>query len=193
MSQTNERDERYDWSDDNSLSIKTEGDGEEIDLDELINGKPETEKGKAKDSAHSYTRSCEDMMLYHALPVRVESLAGSPRGGITSEGELWHINMPADYGFIEGVVGADGDELDCYIGASPESNNVYVVDQSILDGKGFDEHKVMLGYHTKESAVEDYMMGHHRSADIFMYVTAFTMPMFRRWLKQHDMEEPCHG
>jgi len=148
-------------------------------------------RARDEDGAHSFTQSCQDMLDYHALPVRVENLVGAPRGGITPDGESWHINMPADYGFIENVLGADGDNLDCYIGASPESNNVYVVDQLTLDGKRFDEHKVMLGYHTLEAAKEDYMLGHHKSSVIFAAITPFTMPMFRRWLRLHDMKTPC--
>lgn len=146
-----------------------------------------------EDGAHSLTKSCQDVFDYHALPVRIENLAGAPRGGITPKGESWHINMPADYGFIEGVLGADGDNLDCYVGLAPESNNVFVVDQYDLDGRKFDEHKVMIGYHTQEAALEDYMMGHHKSKDIFAAITPFTMPMFRKWVKTHDMKKPCNS
>ena len=155
--------------------------------------RPLRKKAADEDGANSHTQSCEDMLAYHALPVRVENLMGAPRGGITPKGESWHINMPADYGFIEGVLGADGDNLDCYIGASPESGNVYVIDQTVLDGKGFDEHKVMLGYHTRESALEDYMMGHHKSNQIFAAITPFTMPQFRKWMQTHDMSRPCNS
>lgn len=128
----------------------------------------------------------KEMQMYHALPVRVETPAGQPR-----EGKGWHVNMPAHYGFIEGINGADGDSLDAYIGNSPESNNVYVVDQYDLDGKKFDEHKCMLGYHTEDSAKEDYMLGHHKSSKTFASITPFTMPMFRRWMATHDMTKPC--
>ena len=38
----------------------------------------------------------------------------------------------------QGFNGADGDSIDCYIGLSSESSNVYVVDQYDLDGKEFD-------------------------------------------------------
>lgn len=145
------------------------------------------------DGAASFTQSCQDMFDYHALPVRIENRAGSARGGITPKGESWHIIMPADYGFIEGVDGADGDALDCYIGLSPESNYVYVVDQYDLDGKTFDEHKCLLGYHTEESAKEDYMMGHHLSKNTFAAITQFTMPTFRKWMKTHDMSKPCNS
>jgi hypothetical protein len=127
-----------------------------------------------------------DMMLYHALPVRIET----PKGG-TRSGPGWTRTLPAAYGFIEGTTGADGDSIDCYVGPDPESSNVYVVDQYKLDGKSFDEHKVMLGYLTQEAAVADYMAGHHLSDRVFAAMTRFTMPQFRKWLSHHDMTQPC--
>lgn len=97
--------------------------------------------------------------------------------------------MFSDYGFIEGV---DGDSLDVYVGPSPESSNVYVVDQYDLDGKHFDEHKCMLGYHTQESALEDYMARHNKSKTTFAAIAPFTMPFFRHWLATADLAKPCN-
>lgn len=166
-----------------------------FDTGEIIAYRPnsdvETVKAKDADGASSITQRAGDVHLYHALPVRVETPQGGVRTGITDKGESWRIHMPADYGFIHGTKGADGDCLDCYIGPSPESNNVFVVDQYGLDGKRFDEHKVMLGYHTLDSAKEDYMLGHHKSSKTFAAITPFTVPMFRRWMHSHDMRKPC--
>lgn len=148
-------------------------------------------QAKDEDGASSVTQRATELMSYHALPVRIESPQGSVRTGVTPSGESWRTMMPADYGFLEGFDGADGDSLDCYVGTSPESNNVYVVDQYDLEGDKFDEHKVFLGYHTLESALEDYHLGHHRAKDVFGGVTEFTVPTFRRWTTTHDMSEPC--
>jgi hypothetical protein len=153
-------------------------------------------RGKAtdEDGASSVTQRATELMEYHALPVRVESRQGEARTGITPAGKSWRTIMPADYGFIDmGINGSDGDSIDCYVGTSPESNNVYVIDQYDLSGEKFDEHKVMLGYHTQESAVEDYMLGHHLSNKTFAAVTSFTMPMFRKWLRTHDTSLPCNA
>jgi hypothetical protein len=145
---------------------------------------PDEEKAEDADSAST---SHSDMMLYHALPVRIET----PKGG-TRSGPGWTHTLPADYGFIDmGINGADGDSIDAYVGPDPESSNVYVIDQYKLDGKSWDEHKVMLAYPTQEAAVADYMAGHHKSDRVFAAVTAFTMPHFRKWLSQHDMSQPC--
>lgn len=143
------------------------------------------------DGASSVTQRSQSMFDYHALPVRVETKAGAARTGTMPDGQSWRTIMPADYGFIEDFDGADGDSIDCYIGLSPESSNVYVVDQYDLDGTKFDEHKVCLGYHTEEAAKEDYMLGHHLSSKTFAAITPFTMPTFRKWLREHDMSQPC--
>ena len=123
------------------------------------------------------------MQFYHGLSVCIENKQGEQR--------FPGVNLPADYGFIKGIDGADGDSLDCYVGPSPESSNVYVVDQYDLGGKKFDEHKVMLGYHTQESALEDYKAGHNKSDVTFAALTPFTMPMFRKWMAMHNMTKPC--
>lgn len=146
-----------------------------------------TEKVLGKDADGPSTKH-EAMQLYHGLPVRIETKAGDTRTG-----PGWSNNMPADYGFIEGINGTDGDSLDCYVGPSPESSNVYVVDQYDLEGNLFDEHKVMLGYHTEDSAKEDYMLGHHKSGKTFAAITAFTMPMFRKWMATADLSKPCNS
>ena len=145
--------------------------------------KPQKAKARDEDGPSILHKG---MQLYHGLPVRIETKQGQQRVG-----KGFKINMPADYGFIEGVDGADGDSLDCYVGSSPESNNVYVVDQYDLDGKHFDEHKCMIGYHTLESAKEDYMLGHHLSHKTFAAITPFTMPMFRKWMATADLTKPC--
>lgn len=142
--------------------------------------------GDASAFAEPESRSSVDSMLhYHDIPVTVETPQGATRKGL-----LWKVNMPTDYGYIDGITGADGDDLDCYVGPSPESDRVFVVDQNKLWGSGFDEHKVMLGYHTQESALEDYMRGHHRSNKVFRAITEMSMPMFRHWMKTGDLTKP---
>jgi hypothetical protein len=99
--------------------------------------------------------------------------------------------MPAHYGFIDGILGADGDSLDCYIGTDPESATVWVVDQHDIDGTGFDEHKVFLSFANQAEALETYMLGHHLSRKTYAAITEFTMAAFKKWMANHDMAEPC--
>lgn len=129
----------------------------------------------------------QGMLFYHGLPVAIETRQGGVRRGL-----WWKVRMPADYGYIEGVTGADGDEIDCYVGVSPESSKVFVVDQDVIGKPGsFDEHKVMLGYHTLESAQEDYLLGHHKGNEIFAGITEYSMPQFRQWMATADLTKPA--
>jgi phage-related protein (TIGR01555 family) len=134
----------------------------------------------------SASSSVAALQAHHGLIAGVENVQGSLRRGL-----FWKTRMPADYGFIVGVTGADGDALDCYIGRTPESDRVFVVDQNRFDGKSFDEHKVMLGYSNPGEAVADYMAGHHKSKRVFRGVTEMSMPQFKQWMKSADLTLPC--
>jgi phage-related protein (TIGR01555 family) len=121
----------------------------------------------------------------HGLDIVIETPKGYQR-----HGKDWTTTMPADYGYIKGVAGADGDSLDVYVG--PESNGwAYVIDQAVLGGKKFDEHKVLLGFPSAQAALDAYKAGHHRSADVFMDWTPMRADEFVEWTKTHDMKNPC--
>lgn len=124
-----------------------------------------------RDAAHT---AALGMAYYHGLPVVVEHPQGSAL-------RRYNIRLPADYGYIQGIPGADGDDLDCYVGPSHQSDHVFVVDQLDPQTGKFDEHKVMLGYLTPETALEDYMLGHGDSKRAFGDLTEMTMEEFKRW------------
>lgn len=140
------------------------------------------------DHPHFQTPLCVALRKHHSLDAIIETPKGTRREGTWGE----HI-LPADYGFLRGTVGADGDELDCFIGPEPESPTVFIVDQRHLRG-GFDEHKVMLGYHTKESALADFRDAYRDNADRrVIAVSECTMPQFKQWLAHGDMHMPFAG
>lgn len=185
-----DREARYTWDEDNAPEVVEEGDGEELDLSALV---ARAGRGKATDSdgPSIETETSKGMLLYHGMPIGVETAAGDSRTGITTDGNAWLVTMPADYGFIPGYIGADGDSIDCYVGTCPESDKVFVIDQYDLDGRHFDEHKVVLGVWTRETALDVYASGHHKSDTTFAACTEFSMPMFRRWLAMADLTQPC--
>ena len=126
-------------------------------------------------------------------PVRyvhgIECVIETPKGGMRS-GPGWETVMPAHYGYIKGVQGADGDSLDCYIG--PESNGwAYVVDQATLDGKKFDEHKVMLNFPSATRALNTYRAGHHKAEDIMLDWTPMPVAEFKQWMRTANLQRPC--
>ena len=113
------------------------------------------------------------------------------RGGVR-RGRDWETIMPADYGYIVGYRGADGDSVDCYVGPAADSDAVYVVDQMRLDKpRRFDEHKILFGYRTRNEALDAYMSGHHASSKVFGAITPMTMDGLKDWLRTADLRKPC--
>ena len=132
----------------------------------------------------------------HGLPISIENAKGSKRHEKNHFGQDVATRMPAAYGYIRGTLGADGMQVDCYIGKHPASLAVWIIDQDKfnVDGedKGFDEHKVMLAYKTMDKAVSDYLkshfdgLGHERLAS----VTQLSYDELKLWLRKGDMNKP---
>lgn len=115
----------------------------------------------------------------------------NPRGSIrkAKTGDSWEITMPHHYGYIRGSKGADGDEVDCFIGPNLKSKNVFIVDQLTKEG-GFDEHKVMLGFDDVKSATEGYMKSYSEGWTGLGPVTQMTAQDFKAWLAKGDTTKP---
>jgi inorganic pyrophosphatase len=93
------------------------------------------------------------------VPVWVEWKKGETRQYKDGKGTVkYKRDMEADYGYIPDTLDADGEELDVYVGPDTSSKKAFVVDQLKKDGS-FDEHKVMLGFASKEDAKASYV--HH--------------------------------
>lgn len=134
---------------------------------------------KVKDSIGSVT----GMKQYHGLDVVIENSKGSLRRG-QYDGKDWEVSMPADYGYVRKTLGADGDQVDCYIGPSPSSKDVWVIDQLDIKTRQFDEHKCMLGYETLQDAISDYVSGYSdgRGFERVMNLRHMSMDEFKIWL-----------
>jgi hypothetical protein len=90
---------------------------------------------------------------FAGLDIAVENPAGSIRLWQDPEGKQGATRMVCDYGFIDGVLSGDGEELDVYIGPDPEAREVYVVHQLMAPAyRSHDEDKVMLGFISLEAA-----------------------------------------
>jgi hypothetical protein len=123
---------------------------------------------------------------WHGLIIIIET----PQYGLRS-GDGWMNAAPAPYGYIAGTTGADGEEVDCYLGPDLKSDRVYIVDQNQMAQPAiFDEHKVMLGYPTRREAKQDYLDGHMDGEKIFRAISRVTVDELKRWLKQGDARQP---
>jgi hypothetical protein len=128
----------------------------------------------------------------HGLNVSVENPAGSKRSGIDGNGKVWSHKMSDHYGYIRGTTGADGDHVDVYVGKNPSSDKVYIVDQiHQADGK-FDEHKVMMGYDSKEAAIKAYRSNFDAGWKVGK-VSELPAESFKTWLKEGDTKKPFFG
>jgi len=142
---------------------------------------PEDEEARAQDA----DGAAVDRRKVHGLDVVIETRRGDVRSGPGFE-----IELPYDYGYLEGVKGADGDSLDVALG--PESNGwAYVIDQRKVDGEGFDEHKVMLGWPSADAALKAYKAGHHKGGEVLMDWTPMPVSEFKQWVKDADLTKPC--
>ena len=95
----------------------------------------------------------------HGLSITIETREGETRSGIGPDGRPWSTIMPADYGYIRRTIGADNEQIDCYIGPNPDAPMVWVVDQHDADTRAFDEQKVLIGFNARSIAIETYESG----------------------------------
>lgn len=120
----------------------------------------------------------------HGLAVTIENPAGSTRSGQDANGEAWSVTMTAHYGYLRRTVGADDEQMDCYIGPNEASERVFVINQVDADTGKFDEHKVIFGTNTLAEAIALYDAhfsdgkGHLRRTGI----SELTVPEFKEWL-----------
>lgn len=124
------------------------------------------------------------------LRISIENPQGSTRKGVDKDGKEWSRVMSHHYGYVKGSLGADGDHVDVYVGDTPESEDVFVVNQIFPDTLKFDEHKVMLGFTTLDSAVKAYKSNFTKDWKGLGSVTEITMEEFKEHLKKDKVTKP---
>ena len=126
------------------------------------------------------------------LNIAIETSKGSERTGVDGNGAPWSVTMPAHYGYVKKTEGADGDQVDVYIGHNPTSQNVWVVDQIDPQTGKFDEHKAMLGYDLQQEAIQTYHAGFSDGTGPSRVgaVTPMSFDGFKTWLNKSDNTQP---
>lgn len=99
------------------------------------------------------------------------------------------MTMKSHYGYIKRTNGADGDQVDVFIGDYPESGEVFVIDQINQSDGSFDEHKVMIGFNNQSQAVDAYKANYEKSWKVGK-TTKMSMDEFKAWLKDGDTTQP---
>lgn len=130
--------------------------------------------------------------------VSIESPKGSVRSGVTKDGTRWSVTMPADYGYIRRTTGKDGDQVDVYMGPNARSPAlrefpVYIVDQVDADTGKFDEHKVLLGFNSREEALATYEAGFSdgRGIERVGSIAEMDYADFREWVTSRGTKRPA--
>ena len=122
-----------------------------------------------------------------AFPITIENPVGSIRSGIDEQGVPWETKMTYSYGYFKNTVGADGDEVDIFIGPEIENNfDIYVIDQVNERTREFDEHKVMFGFASEGEAVKAYLDNYQAQWTGFNSIASFTLESFKEWLSDSN-------
>lgn len=118
--------------------------------------------------------------------IAIENPKGSVRSGVDNDGKEWSQEMHNTYGYFEGTKGKDSDDVDCFIGPNPLSEDIFVIDQLDKDGN-FDEHKVMLGFDSSEEAREAYLSNYEDGWTGLGDITKVNIEDFRKWVQKDDV------
>lgn len=122
-------------------------------------------------------------MKVNGMLITIENPRNSIRSGMDIDGATWSTKMPHHYGFIRGVKGTDGDELDAFIGPNLQSDTVFVINQNDPRTGEFDEHKCMIGFDSEEDAVAAYKKSFSDDWKGFGDVVGLSMDQFKHWLQ----------
>lgn len=98
-------------------------------------------------------------MDFNGIPISIENGRSRIREWHNPhDGSSGMTLMKHPYGYIRGIKGSDGDELDVYVGTDRQAPNVYIVNQTKAPNfTEYDEQKVMLGFPTEEAARSAYL------------------------------------
>jgi Inorganic Pyrophosphatase len=116
---------------------------------------------------------------FQGLDVAIENRKGSVRKGVDKDGKPWRTEMKFPYGFIRGSKGADGEEVDAYVGPKKDATHAFVVHQRKEDGKTYDEDKVMLGFGSEEEARKAYL-AHYNDPKFLGPIKEVMMERFKK-------------
>ena len=113
----------------------------------------DTSPSEGQKSAGNYKHG---HLRYGGFDIAIETPKGATRTGKDPDGNEWSTQMPAHYGRIKRSRGADGDQIDVYIGDKPENGKVWVIDQFDPKTGRFDEHKSFVGVDSEAEALAIY-------------------------------------
>jgi len=154
----------------------------------ILKSKQPTE---AQKEAGNYKK---DHVKIHGFNIAIENKKGSIRSGMDADGNKWSNKITLDYGYIKGTTGNDGDHIDVFIGPDPESEIVYIINQSKKGKDSFDEHKVMVGFSVMDDAVDGYLSNYDDGwEENILSIEPMTIDQFRQWINKSNHNKPAQA
>lgn len=145
----------------------------------LAAGRTQTDATQEDKEAGNYRKGVVNIQ---GLSVAIENPRLTYRQGVSKDGRPWQTLMQWDYGYLMRTLGIDKQPVDVFLGPIPESEVVFVIDQIDQDTGAFDEHKVMLGWATLQSAIDAYLDNYEPGWKVGQ-VTTLTFEQFKKWLQ----------
>lgn len=112
----------------------------------------------------------------HGLRIAIETPRGEKRK------KKWP-KLPAHYGYFKGSVGADGDQVDVFVGPKPGTEVAFVANMKGDDGR-FDEHKVLIGFKSIDKAKACLAEAYGDDLKRIGKLTPMTIPTLKEWLSR---------
>ncbi|WP_221928423.1 PLxRFG domain-containing protein [Pseudomonas aeruginosa] len=152
---------------------------------------PQNDRPEPSDAQKEAGNYAKGHIRVQGQDITVENPRGSDRAGKRPDGSEWRHTMSDHYGYIKRTEGADGEQVDAYIGPNPEAARIYVVDQLDQQSGGFDEHKVMMGFDSQDAAVAAYRSNFDAGWKVGP-VRDMSVDEFKAWLKEGDTTKPVN-
>ena len=129
---------------------------------------------------------------FAGFDITIENPKDSIRSKTGKDGKKWSVKMPAHYGDIKRTEGADGDNIDVYVGEKADAGTVFVVDQMDAQTGKFDEHKAFLGFGSEAEVIEAHNAAFSDGKGPQRRSTITEMPIeeFKAWVKDGDTKTP---
>jgi len=122
-------------------------------------------------------------LVYQGIPIAIENKNGSIRKWSDITGATGQTKMQGvSYGYVQGTVGADGDEIDVFVGPDPRAKLVYVIDQQNPHTGQYDEQKCFLGFPNQHTAEAAYRLHYDNPDNFFLGIQAMELKHFDRWV-----------
>jgi ATP-dependent protease ClpP protease subunit len=125
------------------------------------------------------------------IPITVENPKGSVRSGYSKDGVYWKSQLHYTYGYIDGSVGNDGDEIDIFLGPLADTEQtfwVYIINQIDPSTGIFDEHKIMFGFVNYTDAKEAYLSCYEQGWKGLGSIEQISLNGFMPWVRKKSNE-----